>query len=62
MTEILIDDVTQNEIKNLAIIAQEANAKIQMICNIYVRSSGGEGDYALSQDITKLIKREEIEE
>jgi len=62
MTEITLDATTQQEILSLASVAQEAQNKIKMICNIYVRSQGEEGSFELSNDASKLVKKEEADE
>ncbi len=56
--DIELDVNTQNALKEINSRIAELQVRSQLIINTYINAKGGEGDYQLSKDFTKLIYKE----
>ena len=56
MNEILISEANQLLIKDFARQANQAQMAVDVICKAIINQNGG-GEYDISPDATKLIKR-----
>ena len=61
---IKIDPETQKELLQINVMINELQAKVQLICNTYLRAKGidttnGNLRYGLNQECTELAKRGE---
>ncbi len=58
LSEIKIDLNTQKALKEINSVIGEMQMRSQIIVNTYINAKGGEGEYQLSKDFTKLILKE----
>ncbi len=58
MPEIDLDINTQKSLKEINSVIGEMQMRSQIIVNTYINAKGGEGEFQLSKDFTKLILKE----
>ena len=56
MEEIIIDEKTRQMLNDMIRTANELSQRAQLICTTYINSKGGEGEFRLTQDGSKLVK------